>query len=397
MTFPEWMPIKNIQNIFNVLSPHGECKLVGGCVRNIINQAGPTDIDIATTLLPDEVMDIATNAGMLCIATGVKYGTVTIVIDKEHFEITTLRKDVATDGRHAVVEFTDEWQEDAKRRDFTINAMYMDLSGNITDYFSSQQDLHDRIVKFVGDPRERIHEDHLRILRYFRFLSYMSDDGVHLHGSSFEAIKSLSHNIETLSGERIQTELFKILAHRNFSKIAPHMYAAGIFKALNLKFDDICIENKLFCNDPLVNLAYLFGKSVCSEDDLKEFANLLRLSNKNFDILNVLLFKCPPVIELRSIPALIYLYSKDVAKQMALLLMIDANVNADLILAIENSPVPIFPIKASDLMERGLAGKDIGIAMSRLKNIWCESDCELSKENLLKECGENNRRSSFQV
>ena len=169
---PKWVPVSDCKKIFSLIKKAGgESRLVGGCVRDILLGKSHSDVDIATTVIPDVAMSVLKKAEIKVIPTGLKHGTVTAVLNEKHYEITTLRKDVETDGRHAVVEFTDSWKEDSRRRDFTINAMSMDLEGEVYDYFDGQKDLQSKLVKFVGNPEKRIEEDYLRILRYFRFIS----------------------------------------------------------------------------------------------------------------------------------------------------------------------------------------------------------------------------------
>ena len=146
-----------------------EMRIVGGAVRDIALGKSPKDIDFATDATPDEMMEILDKAGIRHKPTGLEHGTITAILDNEPFEITTLRADTETDGRHAKVEFVKSWKEDAKRRDLTYNAMSMDIEGNVYDYFGGMDDLQDKVSKFVGDAEERITEDYLRILRYFRF------------------------------------------------------------------------------------------------------------------------------------------------------------------------------------------------------------------------------------
>ena len=187
--------------------------VVGGCVRDAIVKRPIKDIDIATPQTPENVIKLLTAEDIKVIPTGIKHGTVTAVHGKETIEITTLRRDLDCDGRHAEVEFTNNWQEDAARRDFTMNALSMDLDGNIYDYFNGIHDLHKGIVKFVGNPDARVQEDYLRILRYFRFEAHY---GTHaIDKESLNACIKFKQNIESLSGERIQAEMFKLLSARD--------------------------------------------------------------------------------------------------------------------------------------------------------------------------------------
>ena len=166
---------RETQLLFDIIGKDN-LRFVGGCVRNSLLQKENTDIDLATVKKPQEVMNLLKNANIRVVDTGIKYGTVTAVIDGQAFEITTLRRDLKCDGRYAEVEFTDDWEEDASRRDFTINAMSCDLDGKLYDYFSGKEDLAAGLVRFVGDANERVEEDVLRILRFFRFNAYFAHD-----------------------------------------------------------------------------------------------------------------------------------------------------------------------------------------------------------------------------
>ena len=165
---------KSIFSILDNQNKSNKLKFVGGCVRKLLNKEMVNDIDIATSLTPSELKNILIEKKVFFIETGIAHGTITVVINKIKFEITTLRKDVSTNGRHAKVEFISDWETDAKRRDFTINAIYADLEGEIYDPLDGLTDLKNGIVKFIGDPNKRIKEDYLRILRYFRFYTQYS-------------------------------------------------------------------------------------------------------------------------------------------------------------------------------------------------------------------------------
>ena len=163
---------KEIEKIFKVISEfsdNSEIRYVGGCVRKIINDQKVDDIDFAVNLNPNEISEIFKKNNIRFYQTGVEHGTITALINKKKFEITSLRKDISTDGRHAKVEFSKDWHEDASRRDFTINSIYADIDGNLYDPFNGKKDLENGEIKFIGDAQERIQEDYLRILRYIRF------------------------------------------------------------------------------------------------------------------------------------------------------------------------------------------------------------------------------------
>ena len=205
---------KSIFSILDNQDKSNKLKFVGGCVRKLLNKEVVNDIDIATSLTPSELKNILIEKKVFFTETGIAHGTITVVINKIKFEITTLRKDVSTDGRRANVEFISDWETDAKRRDFTINAIYSDLKGEIYDPLDGLKDLKNGIVQFIGDPNERIKEDYLRILRYFRFYIQYSK---HKHDIvTIKAIKKNLNGISKISKERILDEFFKIL---NFNKL----------------------------------------------------------------------------------------------------------------------------------------------------------------------------------
>lgn len=206
----------------------GDIRLVGGVVRDTLAGQVTKDIDLATPLLPERVIEKLSAARIKCVPTGLAHGTVTAVVEGRPFEITTLRRDVSTDGRRATVTFTDDWQEDAARRDFTINALYADPdTGDIQDYFGGVADLKAGIVRFIGEPLTRIAEDHLRILRFFRFNARFGK-GVP-HAESLAACRVRANDLMALSRERIAMELLAILALPNPAEAIALMIGNGIF------------------------------------------------------------------------------------------------------------------------------------------------------------------------
>lgn len=205
-----------------------ESRVVGGAVRDALLGLPVSDIDFATKLAPEEVIRRLEAAGIRAIPTGLKHGTVTAVVGETAYEVTTLRRDIATDGRHATVAFTDDWQADAARRDFTINALYADPdSGTIWDWFGGCDDLATRTVRFIGDPYRRIAEDHLRILRFFRFSARFSDL---LEPEGFAACVARANDLMALSRERIREELLKLLAAPDPVPVVREMEAHGLFR-----------------------------------------------------------------------------------------------------------------------------------------------------------------------
>ncbi|MCW3849593.1 CCA tRNA nucleotidyltransferase [Sphingomonas sp. LB-2] len=205
----------------------GEARFVGGSVRDTLLGLSVADIDIATPLAPETVIARLKEADIRCVPTGLKHGTVTAVLSDGPVEVTTLRRDVDTDGRRATVAFTDDWREDAARRDFTINALYADpLSGEVFDYFGGLADLAARHIRFIGDPLARIAEDHLRILRFFRFLARFGDAA---DPGGLDACTARARDLMALSRERIADELLKLLVAKDAVRVVTLMIERGIF------------------------------------------------------------------------------------------------------------------------------------------------------------------------
>ncbi|MES2988055.1 MAG: CCA tRNA nucleotidyltransferase [Pseudomonadota bacterium] len=212
VTLPDadWQHRAGLTKLIRVLD---DVRFVGGCVRDTLLGIPVSDVDLATSLPPEKVVEYLKEAGITAVPTGIAHGTVTAVIESGPVEVTTLRRDVSTDGRHATVAFTDDWREDAARRDFTMNALYADPNTRaITDYFGGLDDLEARHVRFIGDPYARIAEDHLRILRFFRFLARFGDEP---DAAALEACSARANDLMALSRERIRDELLKLLVAKD--------------------------------------------------------------------------------------------------------------------------------------------------------------------------------------
>ncbi len=214
----------------------GRTRFVGGCVRDSLLGLQVSDVDLATGLQPEEVIKRLKQAGIKAVPTGLAHGTVTAIVDGAPVEVTTLRRDVSTDGRRATVAFTDDWREDAARRDFTMNALSVDpLSGEIFDYFQGLPDLDARRVRFIGDPLQRIAEDHLRILRFFRFHARFGEGEP--DPQALQACTARANDLMALSRERIADELLKILALSDPTRAVSLMVERGIFRPVIPEID----------------------------------------------------------------------------------------------------------------------------------------------------------------
>ncbi|MEN9896185.1 MAG: hypothetical protein RIR97_2037, partial [Pseudomonadota bacterium] len=222
-----WFKDPKLKRIFTVLTADGgDVRVVGGAVRNSLLGEPVADVDLATTLLPETVIALANKAGIKSVPTGLAHGTVTLVLEGKPFEVTTLRRDAATDGRHAEVVFSTDWQEDANRRDFTINALYATVDGDVIDLVGGLADLETRTVRFIGDASQRIAEDYLRILRYFRFFAF--------YGSGrpdAEALRACARGragLKGLSSERVWAELKKLLSAPDPGRALLWMRQSGV-------------------------------------------------------------------------------------------------------------------------------------------------------------------------
>ncbi len=383
------MKILNDKLALNILELLGNARFVGGAVRDGLLGIHTNDIDIATSNKPDEVIKILKNNNIKTIPTGIKHGTVTAIINDRSFEITTLRRDTACDGRYAKVEFTDDWREDAARRDFTINAISIDKSGKIYDYFGGKKDLEKGIVRFIGNPEERILEDHLRILRFFRFYSYYGKDEIEPLG--FESCKNHANKLQNISGERIKQEMLKLLSSTNPNNALNKMQEAGI---LDVIFDNKKIllpvtpilnsERELKTNpDPIVRLSYLLHGN-----NVEQIIERFKFSNKESWLFETLVQnKILPTPDELSQKKLIKRFGNEVFIKL-ILLGNALNKNAaykNMMELAQKWTVPEMPLKGEDLISIGInPGKKLGELLKLTEECWENSDFTLKKSDLLK-------------
>ena len=392
---------KEIKNLFYLLS-RGESKnmcvamFVGGCVRKFLSNQKIDDIDIACIFSPDQIKEKLKNTNIKIIDTGVEHGSLTVISNKKKFEVTTLRKDEKTDGRYAEISFTDDWYQDSKRRDFTINAIYMDHKGKIYDPQSGLHDLKKKKVKFIGDPIERITEDYLRIIRFIRFsLQYQceeSDKGI------ITAIKLNLNGIKNLSKERILSEITKIFNLKNinillineeikkiFSIVFPEFkYLERIKKINNLtKFKKINLNPEIIFSilliDDTSNHEYFFHKYRTSNQFMKN----LNLIANNYEI-----FKKNKNFFKSDFKKNIYLLGKNnIKKLLTFIYCAEPKFSKDLldslILEIENFKIPKLPIDGDFLINRGIIdGKTIGLLLKKLETEWINDNFVLDENKI---------------
>ncbi len=279
-----WLTAPPLQTIFSILNDKEEqARVVGGAVRNHLFNRPIHDIDIAVKLPPEEVVKRAQKAGLKTIPTGIKHGTVTLICQAQSFEVTTLRRDIETDGRHAKVKFGTSWQEDAARRDFTINALYLSADGHLHDPLGTGwQDCSAKHVRFIGEPTARIKEDHLRILRYYRFAAHYQQGP--LDQAAISATIQQRAGLAHLSKERIHSEVIKLLSAEHLGPVISQLYQNGLLLQILGTAPNITLLEKLTAieanlnldPDPTVRLGML---AAYHEGDVKRLAKRLALSN----------------------------------------------------------------------------------------------------------------------
>ena len=346
----------------------GEVRLVGGVVRDTLAGQVTKDIDLATPLLPEKVIEKLSAAGIKCVPTGLAHGTVTAVVEGRPFEITTLRRDVSTDGRRATVTFTDDWQEDAARRDFTVNALYADPdTGEIQDCFGGVADLEAGIVRFIGEPLTRIAEDHLRILRFFRFNARFGKGTP--HAESLAACRVRANDLMALSRERIAMELLAILTLPNPESAIGLMIDNGIFVPVLPEIADaaslgrLLEREKALASEPdaLRRLAALLPADPALAEDV---GNRLRLSNAQRKQLITLASRS--VDDNTNPKALAYRLGVEAAIDRLLLGTGDAA-------AILGWTPPRFPLTGGSIVERGIqAGPEVARVLQAAERQWIE-------------------------
>jgi poly(A) polymerase len=372
-----WRQADGLKRVVAALADdHGGPRIVGGAVRDTLLGLPVTDIDLATMLEPPEVIDRLEAAAIRAVPTGIDHGTITAVANGCNHEITTLRRDVTTDGRRATVRFSTDWREDAARRDFTINAIYADpATGEIFDYFGGIADLYSGRIRFIGNAAERIAEDHLRILRYFRFLARFGKG--ELDAEAIAACAAAANSLMALSRERISGELLKLLALPDPRQSVAAMVRHGIFAPFlpELATDAIAGLDRLWQREQdfsqLPSLrARMVAIIVQDRAIMEKVAIRLKLSNRlRTDLTTLLGHPVPTPDTIRSIA---YRHGPGHAHDVAMLFASDHHV-ADCVARLENWPPPAFTMKGSDLIARGLsAGPIVARTLKLVEQSWID-------------------------
>lgn len=401
MIRPEYLDMSKIVGsskvvrLFNAVEEHGgTIRFVGGAVRDTLAGLSGFDLDLATDLSPDELIEACQDFNIKTVPIGLKYGTVGVVLDDKVLEVTSLRRDVKTDGRHAVVEFTDDWSVDASRRDLTINAVYADLKGNVFDYYNGIDDLEHHVVRFIGKPEDRIKEDYLRIMRFFRFYSRFGKSP--MDEAALKACIKHKDGLRTLSIERVRDELFKLLVTPNIAETMKIIFDNDILSYFLPKSEHIDVLARLtkivadlkYEGNFLRRLFVLYLPNVTQAENIASSLKFTKKQKEIFvnwakiDILedNIL----SPIARLKSI----YRYGKQFCIDKLILTVAIYNINApqlgNVLQEIENAVMPIFPIRGRDVINSGVKdSRRIGQILDDLERRWIDSDFKLNRDELL--------------
>ena len=386
---------KKIFKLFRTVENHGGVlRFVGGAVRDTLAGIKNFDIDLATDLSPEELVEACEESGLKTVPIGIKFGTVGVVLNNQTLEVTSLRKDIKTDGRHAVVEFTSDWESDASRRDLTINAIYADEKGSVFDYYNGIDDLEIGVVRFIGNAGQRIKEDYLRILRFFRFYSIFGKGEI--DAKALKACVENKDGIKTLSCERIRDELGKILMTSNAVKTLQIMFDNEIL--IHFLPDSPNLDKLQFLID-LVNkhkikqeiLRRLFILYTPEEKLAENLACRLKLSRKDKELFVSWSIYNPSLEEFmteKGLRKLLYLYGRDFCFNKFLIISAlnktESKNFAEIIERINTLEIPVFQVKGKNIIDAGIMNNHrISDVLRQLENAWIDSDFTLTFNELM--------------
>jgi len=390
--------IEKIFKAINEFSSDSEIRYVGGCVRKIINNEKVSDIDLAVNLNPTQVIDALKEKDIKFYESGIDHGTITAIINNYKFEITSLRKDIDTDGRHAKVEFSNDWKEDASRRDFTINSIYADKEGNLFDPFNGKKDLKGGDINFIGDAEKRIKEDYLRVLRYIRFFLNYSK-----HKHNIKIIKIIKKNLNgvtKISSERLLDELQKLVHSEGFLKLSKDKYCLEIINLIFPQLKNINIFSNLnsFAKKNIINLDFIFLLSLMiidGTDNVDYFVykfNISKRDKKRILFLNNFYLQKTTIksYSVNNLNKILYFNGKEAVRDIIYFKIfnskkIDNNL-IEIIKTLENKEIPLMPLKAITLMKKYniSEGKKLGDKLKKIEESWVNNNFQISEEEVQK-------------
>jgi len=391
-------PAEKIFQALNTYSDNSEVRYVGGCVRKVIKKEVVDDIDLATNLKPSEVCDALKKKDINYYETGFEHGTITAIIDEYKYEITSLRKDVTTDGRHANVEFSLDWKEDAARRDFSINSIYSDKEGNLFDPYDGKKDLENGIINFIGNAEDRIKEDYLRILRYIRFFLNYSNQS---HNP--EIIKIIKRNIEgvsKLSPERLIDELKKLTKSNKFIKIFKDETSLELLEIIFPQLKNLKNLKKLnsYALKNLSKVDFIFFLSlmiVDGSDNVDYFIYKFNISKKDQKRLKVIDFFYKENVSIKNFTEknfnkIFYFNGRQAVLDIINFKLFNSKIVEKKLLKLtevyKDKIIPTLPIGANILMSKYKIpeGKLLGIKLKLIEEIWVKNSFQISEKQIQK-------------
>ena len=388
--------IKKIFNIFSNDLNNCQIRFIGGCVRKALSNENIDDIDLAVDLTPEEVKLILKNNNIKFFETGIEHGTITAKINNEKLEITSLRRDIKSYGRHADVEFTKKWYEDAARRDFSINCIYADLEGNLYDPFEGKKDLKNGKVKFIGNVENRIREDYLRVLRYIRFFLDYSNQPHDLDIQK-KILKNIS-GINKISKERLLSELEKIFRSKNIFKINDDEFLVKILNLVFPELKNIHLLEKL--NDQALEILqskdFLFWLSILiidETDNTDYFLYKYKLSNNDKRRIKFLYQNYPNLSDNnffseRNLHKLVYYNDKSLVIDLIDFKICISKKDITKMIKLKNSIIetnkPIFPIKAKNLIDEYnlKEGRELGTKLKKIEDVWVQNNFKITNQEV---------------
>ena len=390
-----------IEKIFRAIhsfSANSEIRYVGGCVRKIINKENFDDIDLAVNLNPKDVCEALNKNDIKYYESGIEHGTITALINNIKFEITSLRKDVDTDGRHAKVEFSDNWKEDASRRDFTINAIYADIDGSLFDPFDGKKDLENGKILFIGNAEIRVKEDYLRVLRYIRF--FLNYSKAKHEPSVIKIIKKNLAGVSSISPERLLDELQKLVRSKGFSKLTKDKDSLEIINLVFPQLKNISLFGKLnsFAIKNLAKVDFILLLSLMTidgTDNVDYFIykfNLSKKDQKRLLFLNNFFSKkiTSSSFSEKNLNKILYFKGREALIDVIYFKIFKSNkVESKLIKLIKifkEKDIPVLPLKADILMEKYQIpeGKELGIKLKAIEEIWTNNNFKISEKEVQK-------------
>jgi len=391
-------PVKKIFDSINNFSTNSEIRYVGGCIRNIIQKEIVDDIDLATNLNPQQVCEVLKNNNISFYETGIEHGTITAVLKDYRFEITSLREDVETDGRHAEVKFSTDWKKDASRRDFTINSIYSDAEGHLFDPFNGKEDLENGLIKFIGNPEQRIKEDYLRILRYVRFFLNYSNNK---HDSQIiKVIKKNLDGISNLSKERLLDELKKYIKSQVLTKLSKDKFSVELFEVIfpQIKKIKIFSNPNTFAKVKLqeANFIFLLSLIIIDESDNADYFiykfNISKKDQRRLKIIDNFYNEKITATSFseKNLNKFFYFNGKEaVIDVLSYRLFSQKNVDKNLLNFInlfKSKILPTMPIGAKVLMEKYdiPEGKILGNKLKMIEEEWVNNNFQLSEKQINK-------------